>query len=57
MPNRPAPRDMLEWEIGKAIANAVHENPPPRPVGRIAGRAVLAAIEAAGWALVEKVDG
>jgi hypothetical protein len=29
----PIPPDMLAWEIARAIANAVHENPPPRPVG------------------------
>jgi hypothetical protein len=58
MPNRPAPRDMLEWEIGKAI----RQEPPGKPhVSRATAAAmalrVLAAIEVAGYVLAEKADG
>ena len=59
MVERPTPHDPLLWDIAQAIAAAVRENPPPRPVGRIAARAVLDAIERDGWELRqrERVDG
>jgi hypothetical protein len=51
---RPIPLDMLEWQIGRAIALVVYEHPAPAPVGKIAAREVLQAIEAAGWRLAPR---
>jgi hypothetical protein len=44
---------MMEWDLGRAIVQALAEARPGAPVSRLAARAALAAIEKAGWRVVE----